>query len=595
MKQFLLISILSFCIFSAISAQSFDDAMDHYNDEQFSEAIEIFSQFNDDRSLLFTGKSHLALSEYSTANNYLNRAAQSRDEAIREEALYSLALSNFELKNYALSLENLYKAVESNNMSGLRQDARRFYVEILNYLSARERFETLQQLKTSSIRFDLVNRSRSYLESEQYAELVDELKNLTTNPATLERIESELASTSPIQTFVHPYPEAPIGKVYNVGVILPTFNETDPDFTIPRNLYFGMLIAADEFNSRNTDQKVRLLFRNSYEHPDSSAAAFRDLVESQRIDAVIGPLFSEPAVRMASIADELNIPMLPPLANSDNLNADFEFIFQMNPTLETHGKMMARYAVENLGLKQIAIMIEQDDPGKPSAISFRNEAERLGANITYFIEENFAVRGYDLSDITEVFTSNRNLADSLGYRSSEAIYAPFSGQASTTMMNLLMNDLESMRNNLTILGTETWEDATLTNFQQRFFEIYYSQPFSPFTERNSYSFFSEDFENRFGTNPDRFAMIGYDTASYLFLSLETAGNPEYTSRALQTMPEYEGVIMRVNFDGQRVNQHLFIHPMTERARQRKVEDENEAEVEIDIESEADDESEENNN
>ena len=571
MKQFLLIFTLSICFAATAFSQSFDDAMELYHDEQFDEAAELFSRFSDDRSHLFAGKSMLALSEYTEANNFLNLAAESRNEAIREEALYSLALSHFELRNYALSLENLYRVVESNNLSGLSQDSRRFYVEILNYLSERERFETLEQLENFSIRFDLVNRSRSYLEPEQYRELVERFKSLTSNRALIERIENELITSSPIQTFVHPFPEAPIGKVYNVGVILPTFNENDPDFTIPRNLYFGMLIAADEFNSRNTDQKVRLFFRNSHEHPDSSVAAFRDLVESKQIDAVIGPLFSDPAISMAAIADELRIPMLPPLANSDYLNVDFDYVFQFNPTLETHGKMMARYAVEKLGLQNIAIMIEENDPGKPSAVAFRNEAEQLGANITYFFEENFAIRGYDLTEFTEVFTMDEELADSLGYVPSDAIYAPFSGQASTTMMNLLLNDLESMRNDLVILGTEPWEEATLTNFQHRFFEIYYSQPFSPFTEKNAYQFFYEDFENRFGINPDRFAMIGYDAASYLFLSLETAGNPEYTNKALQTLPEFEGVIMKVHFDGQKINQNVFITAMTEKARQRKAE------------------------
>lgn len=568
MKQILLVLLLSLFAAAAVGAQNFNEAVNLYNDEQFEQALEIFTQLDDDRSLLFTGKTLLALSKYNSANEYLYRAAESRNEAIQEEALYSLALSHFELKNYAFGLSYLYQTVQSNNLSGLRQDARRFYVDILNFLSERERFETLQQLDNSNIRFDLVNRSRSYLQPARFQDLVQQFKRLTTNAAVLERIENELETTSPIQTFVHAFPEAPIGKVYNVGVILPTFDENDPDFTIPRNLYFGMLIAADEFNSRNTDQKVQLFFRNSHEHPDSSAAAFRNLAESKRIDAVIGPLFSEPALRMAYVADELNIPMLPPLANSDNLNRAFDFTFQINPTLRIHGKMMARYAVEELGLQEIAIMIEEDDPGRTAAIAFRDEARQLGANITYFIEENFAVRGYDISEFTEVFTMDEELADSLGYLPSEAIYAPFSGQASVTMMNLLLNELESMRNNLVILGMETWESATVTNFQQRFFEIYYSQAFSPFSERNSYQFFSEDFENRFGLPPERFAMIGYDAASYLFLSLETAGNPEYTSRALKSLPKFEGVNMRIHFDGEKVNQQVFIQKLTERARQR---------------------------
>ena len=572
MKQIVFLFAFSLLFAASLPAQNFYDGLALYNEEQFEEAAEIFSSLDDDRAILFAGKSFIALADYSKANIYLNTAAESIDDSIREEALYSLALSHFGLKNYAPALQHLYRVIESDNRAGLRQDARRFYSDILNYLSEEERFETLKKLDNSAIRYDLVNRSRSYLQPEKFVHLVEELKLMTTSESTLQRIENELAVSSPIQTFVHEFPEAPIGKVYNVGIILPVFDANDPDFTIPRNLYFGMLIAADEFNSRNTDQKVQLYFKNSHENPDSTAKAFSELILTNNIHAAIGPLFSDPAIKMAAIAEEYQVPMLAPLANADELNVGLTYTFQLNPTFETHGIMMARYAVETLGLSDIAIMIEENDPGRPSALAFREEVQRLGASISYFIEENFAAIGYDLSDFTEVFTTDEQLADSLNYRRSEAIYAPFTGQASTTMMNLLMTDLESRRNNLIILGTESWESAPVTEFQQQFFEIFYSQAFDPSPENDGYQFFSEDYENRFGHQPDRFATVGYDAASFLFQSLETAGNPVYTTRALRTLPPFQGISMKIDFNGNSVNQHVFINPLTERAKHSPAEE-----------------------
>ncbi len=549
-------------------AQSFNDGLDLYNNNQFEEAAELFELLGDQRSQLFAGKSYLALSLYPLANQSLNKALDGNNESIRQEAIYSLALSHFEMKNFDRSLTLLYELMQSRNQSGLRSDARRFYSQILDYLSAAQRFEMLHKIDSPEIRFDLVTRSRPYLDSDTFQVLANELLKVTDDPEMIRRIESELRIITGARRVSTIYPNAPIGTVYNIGVILPEFDEDDPDFTIPRNLYFGILLAADDFNNRNIDQKVKLHFRNSAEDPDTTARAFTELVWVSYVDAVVGPLFSEPATRMARLSEDYRIPMLAPLANSDQLNRDYNYTFQLNPTFESHGKNMARFAVQELRLDTLAIITEPESQGRVSALAFRHEAERLGAHISYYIEEDFSISGYDFTDVTQVFTPNEALIDSLKLTRSQAIYAPFTGQASTTMMNLMLNALESMRSDLVILGTEEWEFAELTTFQQRFFEIYYSQPFDLTRDNSALPFFEDEYITKFGIDPDRFSRLGYDTATYLFQSLERAGNPVYLERALRTAPVYNGLSVRVNFDGQRVNQNLFIRPLSDRARAR---------------------------
>lgn len=567
MKIFKLLFLIPLIAVS-VNAQSFDQGVELYSSGQYQEAAELFSQLDDHRSLLFAGKSYLAISELTIASRYLYSALQSDVDNIRDEATYSLALTHFELKNYAQSLEYLYQLMEGQNRSGLRNDARRFYNQILDFVSVNQRFQLLHNLKTPSIKFDLVNRSQSYVDQNNIQLMIDELLKLTPNASERERIRQHFASETRLQRVIQAFPTAPIGTVYNVGVILPEFDESDPDFTIPRNLYFGMVLAANDFNSRNLDQKVRLIFRNSHEHPDSTANAFTELVWRHKIDAVIGPLFSEPATRLAQIAEEFEIPMVAPLANSDNLNRDFKYTYQINPTFSMHGKKMARFAVQELGLDTLAIITEPESLGRASALAFRHEAERLGAHISYYIEEDFAATGYDFSEVMKVFNPNEVLRDSLNFLASDAIYAPFTGQASTTMMNLMLNDLEGMRSELVILGSEEWEFAQLTPFQNRFFEIYYTRAYGEPLDQSAVDFFQIDYEARYGSSPDRFSHLGYDTATFLFQSLERAGNPVYLERALRDAPEHRGLTLNIHFDGYRINQQLLIRPLSDRARAR---------------------------
>lgn len=567
MNKFSLIFLVIFLLSAAAKAQSFDEGMELYEAEQFSDAIEVFERLDDENSALFEGKSHLAMGNYSRAFAALSRLTNSSQGSIRNDAKYTIALAHFGLKNFDKSLEHLYDVIQDSR-TPLRNEARQFYGQILNYLSASQRFETLHKLESPAIRFDLVQRSRSYLDPEIYRIMVQELANLTPGQRDKERIRRELPATGELQSLRFRYPSAPDGMVYNIGVILPTFDQNNPDFTIPRNLYFGMLIAADDYNSRNPNQKVNMLFRNSAENTDTTAAAFKDLAFTKRVDAIMGPLFSEPASRLAELSEEYRIPMLAPLANAPDLNQDYNYTFQLNPTLEEHGRRMAQFAVQELRLHNIAIMIEEGAPGRESAIAFRNEAQRLGANITNFIEENFAATGYDISEFTEIFIPDETMEDSQNTVPTQAVYAPFAGQASETMMNLLLNDLEAKRNNLVVLGSEEWGMFSLTDFQHRFFEIYYSQAFSDVADQETLSFFREDYETRFGHEPDHFSKVGYDTATYLFRSLETAGNPEYLTRTLREGSRYNGLALRIDFAGNRVNNHLFINPLSNAARQR---------------------------
>lgn len=557
-------SLLLFTLFhTSLFAQSFSEAMELYRSENYQEAADLFVTSDDDRSQLFAGKSFLALTDYSSAINYLQIASQSSQQNIQQEALYTLAMAHFGLENYDVSLQNLYQLANSENETGLQSDAQEFYNQILNYLSVQDRYETLYKLQSAAIQYDLVSSSRPFFNEDTYRIMVEELVRLTGQAFSGQEIERDLLSGLNSRSRAQTYPTPPDGMVYNIGVILPTFDQSDSDFVIPRNLYYGMVLAADDFNERNRNQKVNLIFKNSAENVDTTAAVFSELAWTKKVDAVIGPLFSEPASRMAQLSEQYHIPMLAPLANSDSLNMDYNYTFQLNPTFEVHGEMMAQFAVQELGIESFSIITEPNSLGRNSALAFRQEAERLGANIAYFIEEDFEATGYDFSETTNVFTSDPALIDSLNITPSDAIYAPFTGEASNTMINLLMNNLEAMNSSVAVLGSEQWEFASLTQYQKQAFDVYYSQSFVEEPDTSSANFFIEDFETRFGTEPDRFSRIGYDAADYLFRSLETAGNPDYLGEAMRKQSIYDGLAFRVLFDGKRINQHVFIRNLSE--------------------------------
>jgi len=574
MKRLILFSaLITFTATLAIAQQEtespdFETALELYESEQYEEALEIFKKIDEEKAILFAGKSYFALANYFTANDYLKEAASSSDRNIRQEAKYTLALSYFGMKSFAKSLDQLHELITDESRTGIQVDANRFKRQLQQYLTLEQRFRAIQQSEYQQVGIELVQSAKDRVDEETYRVLVNEIAKTERDSTYREQLRRELLDQEGMQQIISQYPTPPQGMVYNIGVILPTFDERASEFTIPRNLYFGITLAAEEFNSRNPNKKVRLHFKPSAEDADSTAAAFTELVWSNHVDAVIGPLFSDPAVRMAELAEEYQIPMLAPLANSDDINLGYNYTFQLNPTFEVHGRQMARHAVQELGLDTLAVITQTDALGTSSAHGFRHEAERLGAHISYYIEEDFASMGFDLSEFTKFFTTDQAEIDSLNYTPSQGIYAPFTGRPANTLINLLMTDLEVMNTDMVVLGSEEWESANLTGWVDRNVDIYYSQAFGATADTTEAQFVEEDFVVRFGLEPDQFAKIGFDVAGYLFRSLETAGNPRYLQQVLRQGRDYDGLGLRINFDGKRVNQHVFIRPLSQSAREK---------------------------
>ncbi len=556
--------------FVTVQAQSFNNGLELYENGEYKEAIEVFERYKDANSMLFAGKSYFALGEYLTANAYFNDILENNDRNIRQEAKYTLALSHFGMKNFTKTLDTLYELMVTESRTGIHVDANRFFRQVVGYLTPAQRFQAVKQTEYQAVAVSLVEYVKNRIDGNIYQIMVNEVLKSEPDSSRKENLREKLSTQSNLQSLNVQYPNPPNGIVYNIGVLLPIFEEHSSEFIIPRNLYFGITLAADEFNARHSNKKVKLHFKTSGQDADTTAKSFTELVWANHIDAVIGPLFSEPAKRMAELSEEYSVPMLAPLANADDINLDYNYTFQLNPTFEIHGRQMARHAVQNLRLDTLAIITQKDALGTASALGFRHEAERLGAHISYYIEEDFAATGFDLSESTKVFTTDTEEIEEGNYMRSKGIYAPFTGQAANTLIRLLMTDLEAMNNRMVVLGSEEWETVNLTGWVDRNVDVYHSKAFGAAADSATISYMEQDFETRFGVNADQFAKIGFDTGTYLFQALNTAGNPEYLKEVLMNSPTFEGLALRIAFNNNRVNQHIYIHPLSESAK-RKVE------------------------
>lgn len=560
MKKTIFLTVFTFIFHCSIFAQSIEMGRSLYQQGDFERAIFVLERVSGEESKLLLGKSHFAQRNYLKAINILNAIDDSNTEW-NQDAGYTIALAHFQLKNYASSFEHLHDLIHASQTTAITRKADQFYNDALGYLTDKQRFDVFKSVSKDEIRLDLIEQSLGRLDFSLVTalfELYEESKS-TNSPLRENRIKTALADSIQYQQNYNPnrLKTAPDGISYNIGVVLPQFEFDAPEYEIPQHLYYGIQLAVEQFNQENPDTKAFITYRNTNPDAGTAKSVIADLVYKEGIDVLIGPLFSEVAKEFSNLAEVYEIPILLPLANADSLDLYNNYVFQLNPSFATQGKIMARKTVLELGYDTLGVIAEAQSLGAPAARAFRHEAERLGGYVEYYFEEDFESLGYDIRDYTQFFTTDT--LDSVAMV--KAVYAPFTGSIAQTLIESMLTDLEAMRSKVAILGSEEWQEINIESRRLDSTQLYFSRSFDVDTSTSEARKFISEFRIRFSTVPNQFAFIGYDAASIILDQLDFVNNPADLRDSLKNLRGYDGLSIDVSFNGTHVNEQIRIERM----------------------------------
>ena len=528
----------------------------------------------------YLASSYLRLGDYNQALIYFSSLINifNSEESIwwNIEAGLAIAKISFYLKNYSTALEQSYAlSIHSSSTVDQKNRAATFVGDILGYLSPADLVQILTdnypvQLKASileeliyTIPYELANSLLSDI--EHLAEKSGESNNLT-----LSKVKQQLSLPVQYRNRYNPLKQhsAPDGFHYRLGILLPMYSLDDPRYTVVQDLYKGMSFAAEEFNANTPDAKFFLIYRSTSDTTTTNSelsiqksssihfahTQFSSLVISDRVSAIIGPLYSNEAQSYAPLAEQYDTPLFLPLANADSLDLHNNYMFQVNPSFSSQGANLARYAVENLGYDTLGIIAEKGSLGETAAHFFLRESERLGAFVAYNFVENLEERGYGITDFTQFFTTDT--LDSVTII--DAVYAPFTGTIAQTLIESLLTDLEAMRSTIDILGSEEWGGVNINTSRLPETDIYFSRGFAVDTTQSKTQLFASSYKERYGEYPTNFSYIGFDVAYYVMRELYSAKNPKALKNRIKKSSPYKGHAFTIDFHNTHVNSSVFI-------------------------------------
>jgi len=343
--------------------------------------------------------------------------------------------------------------------------------------------------------------------------------------------------------------DQPSGGVTNLGILLPLQGD---NATLTQALFTGVRIAVEEHNELN-DQPIKMLFRDSQGNAGRAAEAVSELAELGA-EVIVGPLYSDEAQAAAQAAEREQVVLMPPLANDEAVSNGREFVFQANPTITTHGRLMARFAIQSMIMNEFGIVAgrDRDAISERMAEGFQDEALLQGAEVMFY-------------ELLESPGDWAQLAEKVGedtLRSVDAIYFPMAGAEVVTRIDEVFTSLfQAGAQRIRVLGNTEWHGLPNPNQASRFGATYTNDFFVDESNASVQSF-SNRFREITDVAPDpsttvgRLAFTAYDVTRFLLAQMTSTSSRPIQQR-LRQAAVYQGLGIRIDFRNGNVNEALY--------------------------------------
>jgi len=347
-----------------------------------------------------------------------------------------------------------------------------------------------------------------------------------------------------------------------IGCILPLSGENRPYGL--RSLH-GIELAIHAFEPDYEGMPFKLVIKDSKSSPREAATAVEDLVDSDRVMAIIGPLLSVTAEAAAKRAQELEIPIIT-LTQREDVAEIGDFVLQNCLTNSQQIKALITYAMDQLRLSRFAILYPRDFYGMRLAHLFIDEALRNGGEI-------MGVQSYD----NDQMDFGRQIKQLVGLRESEAkkeggrkrdfepiiefdaLFIPdYADRVGLIAPQLAYYNVIG----ITLLGTSAWNSPELVSEGKKYVdESLFVAGFFMDSQDPRIKQFVEDFRNTFESDPTILEAQAYDAAD---LCVQVLTKQEiYSHRQMRDglagVTAFDGVSGLTSFDAEgRPNKIPFI-------------------------------------
>jgi branched-chain amino acid transport system substrate-binding protein len=325
----------------------------------------------------------------------------------------------------------------------------------------------------------------------------------------------------------------PESKEIKIGVIAPFSGESAK---YGEDIKRGYDLAAEELNAGGGIKggKIKLIYEDDEGKPDKAVTAAQKLIQKDKVIAILGPLWSSPTLAVAPIAEKNKVVLLSSGASSPKLTDAGDYIFR-NEVSDSYGAEQTAKRFLELGFKDIAILYVNNDFGVGQKDVTEQVYTKEGGKI--LIAESFEQDAHDFrTQLSKIKEANPPAIFIVGYK--ETI--------------LILQQMRELGIKAQILSVALFEDPEILekvgNIAEGAIYTYYGT-FDPNSNNEWIQRFVKRFKEKYGTNPQYYAPLGYDAVKILALAIEKGGdNSESIKNALYSIRDFPGLSGSNSFD-----------------------------------------------
>jgi branched-chain amino acid transport system substrate-binding protein len=305
----------------------------------------------------------------------------------------------------------------------------------------------------------------------------------------------------------------------------------------------GAKLAVDEANRGGgllTSGKrvtVVLLIKDGQASPEKAVIAAQELINKDKVSAIIGPPLSSTAIPVARFAERAMIPMITPIATNAEVTKGADWVFRVCYTDISQATAMAQFSYRNLSARTAAVLFDVANTyNRTVAEMFASTFQRLGGRIV--ASETYTTGATDF----------RSQLERIKARQPAVLFLP----NYVNDLRVQLDMIHSLRIPAQLIGSDSMafrEPADISRSEG----AYYSTHFSIEIPSEAVRRFTAEYQSAYNRPPTPAGALTYDAFGLLFEAVRKCGsvNAGLIGQSLRSTGRYDGVTGTMDFSGSR--------------------------------------------
>ena len=317
---------------------------------------------------------------------------------------------------------------------------------------------------------------------------------------------------------------------------------TGGNATFGQSSHNGTALAIDEINASNgvlNGQKLHLLTEDDQSKAGEPANIVKKFISNDKVAAVLGEVASSKSLEAAPICQTARVPMISPASTNPKVTEIGDFVFRVCFIDPFQGTVMAKFALETLKAKRVALLIDvKQDYSQGLAQYFKEYFTAHGGTITS--EKSYSSGDKDFKAQLTAMKGDKP----------DAVFVP----GYYTEVGLIARQARSVGITAPLLGGDGWDSPQLVPIGGSAMEgNYFSDHYSAEDTSPAVQDFIKKYKAKYNTTPDAMAALGYDSAKILADAIKRAGTPDADKlrAAIADTKDYQGVTGKITIDDKR--------------------------------------------